>query len=95
LHKWFYAPKSVAFLHVSQKFKDFIHHPIVGTHYEKGFEEEFFWPGARNFSSKLAVKASIEFRECLGDEKIMNYMHELAWNGANEVAKIWKTYVYI
>ena len=94
-HKWAFTPKSAAFLYVDKKYQEKIHPNVIGNNYKKGFIEEFNNGGTRDISAYIAVKDALVYRKELGDKKIMEYNHKLAWNAGNEVAKIWGTEILI
>ncbi|EKX30944.1 hypothetical protein GUITHDRAFT_83567, partial [Guillardia theta CCMP2712] len=61
-HKWFCAPRGVAFLHVNHsnlsKMSP-VRGAIVSHGYEEGFASEFIWDGARDYSSWFALDSCL------------------------------------
>jgi selenocysteine lyase/cysteine desulfurase len=56
------------------------------------YQMEFSWTGTQDYSAYLSVSASLDFRTQVGgDEAIMNYIHQLAVQGGNLLAKKWNT----
>ncbi|GMN44119.1 hypothetical protein TIFTF001_013312 [Ficus carica] len=60
LHKWFFCPPSVAFLHCRKKHLD-LHHPIVSHEYGNGLPIESGWVGTRDYSPLLVVPSALDF----------------------------------
>lgn len=72
-HKWFYANKNSAFLYVSDYVINTTHPNIISFNLGKGYGQEFFYTGTRDYSSYLTVNDSLNFRAQFGEEAIMNY----------------------
>ncbi|KAI9295918.1 hypothetical protein K502DRAFT_348599 [Neoconidiobolus thromboides FSU 785] len=52
------------------------------------FQTTFQWPGTIDFSCWLATDVSLDFIEKYGQDNIINYIHNLAWEGGQRVAKL-------
>ncbi|CAH2044495.1 unnamed protein product [Thlaspi arvense] len=63
LHKWFFAPPSVAFLYCrkSNNGARDLHHPVVSNEYGNGLAVESSWVGTRDYSAQLVVPSILEF----------------------------------
>jgi isopenicillin-N epimerase len=76
-HKWLFAPKGCAFLHVREDRQDAIHPTVISHGYGRGFLEEFDWVGTKDPSPWLALPAAIEFVESLGIDAMRAYQRDL------------------
>ncbi|CAN8255818.1 unnamed protein product [Cochlearia groenlandica] len=63
LHKWFFAPPSVAFLYCRRSSSGAVdlHHPVVSDEYGNGLATESSWVGTRDYSAQLVVPSILEF----------------------------------
>ncbi|VVB15206.1 unnamed protein product [Arabis nemorensis] len=64
LHKWFFAPPSVAFLYCRKSNNGTapdLHHPVVSNEYGNGLAIESSWVGTRDYSAQLVVPSILEF----------------------------------
>jgi selenocysteine lyase/cysteine desulfurase len=89
LHKWCFAPTSVAVMMV--KSKTVMHHPIVSHLYNLGLKEECSMLGTRDYSAILSAGAAIEWIESLGMNKVREYVQKLAWDVSALLTSKWKT----
>jgi len=55
------------------------------------FQMEFSWQGTFDYSAYLSFTSAIAFRQSLGDDAIMIYMHQLAVAGGELLAEMWNT----
>eukprot|EP01114_Cavostelium_apophysatum_P024156 TRINITY_DN937_c0_g1_i1.p1 TRINITY_DN937_c0_g1~~TRINITY_DN937_c0_g1_i1.p1 ORF type:complete len:431 (+),score=61.55 TRINITY_DN937_c0_g1_i1:50-1342(+) len=94
-HKWLFSPKGSAFLYVSQDVQSMIHPTVISNQYGNGFSNEFFYMGTRSYSAMLAMSAAIQWRAAIGEQKIVDYIHNLAIWGGNTLASMWKTDVLL
>jgi selenocysteine lyase/cysteine desulfurase len=92
-HKWSYAPKSAAFLYLSDKFVDTVQPAITGNFHGEGPAREYFWCGTRDLTPFLSVQKGMEYSESFGVNAVRNYNHALAVRAAQRVADIWGTSV--
>jgi selenocysteine lyase/cysteine desulfurase len=90
-HKWMYSPKGTAFLYVDKKWHHMIQPIVISSEYGDDFVTNFQYVGTRDYTPYMAIHEAMDFRQTLGEEKIMKYNHDLAWHGANLVAKMWNT----
>lgn len=68
LHKWCFAPTSVAFLWISPNAPSrlHLHHPIVSHSYNQGLQAECCMLATRDYSSLLSVPFALDFLDSLG-----------------------------
>lgn len=78
LHKWMYAPKSVALIWTQRENSELIHPLTISLNYKKGFNREFEWTGTKNPAAYLSVNSAIDFIEKIGHKKIIKYNFNLA-----------------
>ncbi|MBG97839.1 aminotransferase [bacterium] len=90
-HKWLYAPKGCALLWTSPEMQEKTHPTVIswGYHGKEGYSTEFLWQGTRDFSPWLSVNSAIDFYESFGSGDVKEYMHNLAWDSAQMLAKEW------
>ena len=90
LHKWVCAPKGSAFLWAGSEGRAV--HPVVTSHrLGEPFPAEFDFFGTRDPSSWLATPAAIDRLLALGIERIREWNHRLAVEGAQRIAAAWGT----
>ncbi len=77
LHKWLFAPKSSAFLTVSEQWSKTIHPNIVSLYWGSGMHAEFHWMGTLNPSSWIASQAGLQFMRDLGVENVRTHYRQL------------------
>jgi len=88
-HKWLYSPKGSAFLFVAPEYRKWIVPAVISQ--ASSFDSTFEYTGTRNYNAMLAMKAALEFRQSLGEDAIMTYIRELAWEGANRWKSMWNS----
>lgn len=89
-HKWLFTPRGCGFLW-SRRDRQSVVHPLSISHgYNKGFTEEFDWPGTRDFSPWLAVTAGLRFFKEQGPDAARRYCHELMLSAAEKIARAWR-----
>jgi len=92
-HKWLYSPKGSAILWVNPKQQGNIV-PTTISYEGQGaspFVVGFSYQGTQDMSQFVSMAAALDWRERLGDDRIMHYMHELAMSGAKILADAWGT----
>lgn len=103
LHKWLFTPRGCAMLYVSpshhgeiQTFP--ISHSYVDDHstltnekQESLLVDKFAFTGSTSFASYISAIDAIEFRKttCGGEQKILDYCHQLALEAATVVSANW------
>lgn len=66
LHKWAFAPKGCAVLHVRRAWHDRIHPLAISHFYRQGFAAELDWQGTRDYATWLAAEAGFDQAERWG-----------------------------
>lgn len=92
-HKWLYSPKGSAILWVNPTQQQFIV-PTTISYEGKGptpFVTGFSYQGTQDMSQFVSMSAALDWREMFSDEKIIDYMHDLAMTGAQILVKAWGT----
>jgi len=89
-HKWLYTPRGCAFLWSRPERQAQIHPLAISHGYNKGFTEEFDWPGTRDFSPWLAVTAGVQFIQEIGPGAVRHYCHELVIAAAEKISRAWR-----
>uniref|UniRef100_A0A0D9Y727 Aminotransferase class V domain-containing protein n=1 Tax=Oryza glumipatula TaxID=40148 RepID=A0A0D9Y727_9ORYZ len=97
LHKWFFCPSAVAFIHtrkddpVSSK----LHHPVVSSEYGNGLPMESAWIGVRDYSAQLVVPDVVDFvnRFDGGVEGIRRRNHDKVVEMGTMLAAAWGTFL--
>jgi isopenicillin-N epimerase len=91
LHKWAWTPRSSAILWVSPERQAALHSPVVSWGLDRGLSTEFDWPGTRDPTPHLAAPAALAMLAELGFERVVEWNHRLAWEGAQALAQRWGT----
>jgi isopenicillin-N epimerase len=91
LHKWAYAPRSCGVLWAPPSRQADLHPAVISWGLDRGFTYEFDWVGTRDPSAYLAAPEGIRFLRELGPEAVYRYNHDLAWEGAKALARIFRT----
>lgn len=95
-HKWLYSSKSSALLYVRHDHQHlYVPAPaIVDSAMTDSFESRFIWTGTRDRTAFCAILAALDYRQSLGGEqRIMNYNHELAMFAGQFLSNLWKTQI--
>lgn len=94
LHKWGYTYRPCAILYAKKERQDALHPTVITYGYgSNNFKETFAWPGTIDFTCWLSAPAALEFRLGLGDAAIRSYVHALAWEGGQQIARALNTEV--
>ncbi|KAL9280731.1 putative L-cysteine desulfhydrase [Arabidopsis thaliana] len=96
LHKWFFAPPSVAFLYCRKSSNGGVadlHHPVVSNEYGNGLAVESSWVGTRDYSAQLVVPSILEFVNRFegGIDGIKKRNHESVVEMGQMLVKSWGT----
>ncbi|KAM0903766.1 hypothetical protein ACQ4PT_018456 [Festuca glaucescens] len=95
LHKWFFCPPAVAFLHTRKggPIASQLHHPVVSHEYGNGLPMESGWIGTRDYSAQIVVPEAINFVNRFegGIEGIRNRNHEKVIEMGRMLAEAWGT----
>jgi L-cysteine desulfhydrase len=97
LHKWFFCPPAVAFLHTRKDdpVAAQLHHPVVSQEYGNGLPMESGWIGTRDYSAQLVVSEAIDFVNRFegGIEGIRIRNHEKVIEMGRMLAEAWGTFL--
>ncbi|KAF7029658.1 hypothetical protein CFC21_041347 [Triticum aestivum] len=95
LHKWFFCPPAVAFLHTRKggPITSQLHHPVVSHEYGNGLPMESGWIGTRDYSAQIVVPEAIHFVNRFegGIEGIRSRNHEKVIEMGRMLAEAWGT----
>jgi len=90
-HKWFCGPKGTAVLHVDPQHQEWIK-PIVISHgYNADWVSGFYWSGLTDFSSWLALDATLAFWEAVGMHQARLYSQSIVRDAADSLVEAWGT----
>lgn len=90
-HKWLCAPKGSAFAWAPGPSQDGLHPTVISHDLGKGFTFEFDKIGTRDASAWLSVPRAIEFHEEMGGAALRRRNHDIAADGAQQLASRWGT----
>lgn len=97
LHKWFFCPPAVAFLHTRKDvpMASQLHHPVVSHEYGNGLPMESGWIGTRDYSAQIVVPEAITFVNRFegGIEGIRTRNHEKVIEMGKMLADAWGTFL--
>ncbi|EMS59460.1 Isopenicillin N epimerase [Triticum urartu] len=97
LHKWFFCPPAVAFLHTRKggPITSQLHHPVVSHEYGNGLPMESGWIGTRDYSAQIVVPEAIHFVNRFegGIEGIRSRNHEKVIEMGRMLAEAWGTFL--
>ncbi|CAL4957082.1 unnamed protein product [Urochloa decumbens] len=97
LHKWFFCPSAVAFLHIrkDEPIASELHHPVVSSEYGNGLPMESAWIGVRDYSAQLVVPDAVDFMSRFegGIEGISRRNHEKVVEMGKMLAEAWGTFL--
>lgn len=95
LHKWGNNPKSCCFLYAKDDVKDLLTPTIVSSEFLHKFPEDFAYTGTKDYSSFITFPHALKFRQQFGEEELISYNRNLAWEAGEMIAKMWETEVLI
>ncbi|KAF8724297.1 hypothetical protein HU200_021326 [Digitaria exilis] len=97
LHKWFFCPSAVAFLHIRKDdpIASQLHHPVVSSEYGNGLPMESAWIGVRDYSAQLVVPDAVDFMARFegGIEGISRRNHDKVVEMGVMLAEAWGTFL--
>ena len=89
LHKWFLSPRGAAFLYVRPGEDP---EPLVVSHgYGEGFNSNFIWHGAADYSAALALPQLAEWWRNVGLERAISHNANLRREAVDMLAGRWHT----
>ncbi|KAJ3397218.1 hypothetical protein HDU92_000098 [Lobulomyces angularis] len=98
LHKWMHCPRGSALLYARKELKNSIYPNVISFGFskkDKTFQDQFGYVGTEDQINYFCTSKAIEFRNWLGgEEKIINYTHNLAIQGGKLLAKKFTTYYF-
>ncbi|KAI8871374.1 PLP-dependent transferase, partial [Ramicandelaber brevisporus] len=97
-HKWASVPRGCAFLYVNPDIQTEVKPPVISYGYgTNNITDEFHWQGTFDHAPYLTVPAALAWRRVVagGEERIHDYCHKLAIEGAKRVADILGTEVLV
>ncbi|CAO2203275.1 unnamed protein product [Urochloa humidicola] len=97
LHKWFFCPSAVAFMHIrrGEPVASELHHPVVSSEYGNGLPMESAWIGVRDYSAQLVVPDAVDFMSRFegGVEGISRRNHDRVIEMGRMLAEAWGTFL--
>ena len=92
-YKWLFTPKGTAVAYVRKQLQPLVVPAVLSSLFDMSWTlgTKFQYTGTRDYTAFLAVPHALDFRLQLGEDKIIDWNHNLAWKGGLEVARIWNT----
>lgn len=96
-HKWLFSPKGTAFLYVksSLQYSTYPEPSVISTFTlepPQPLADRYKYTGTRDYTAMSTILFAISFFDTLGGmEKVMQYNHDLACDGATFLAEAWNT----
>ena len=92
-YKWLYSLRGSGLLYVTKELQQFIFPVVISTtnSLTATFQQRFQWLGCKDYVPWITMKNALEFRENInvGDNEIIEYIHDMAVRGGKRVAEIW------
>jgi isopenicillin-N epimerase len=93
LHKWAHAPRACGLLWAAAGRQAVLHAPVISWGHRVGFREEFELNGTGDPTAYLAAPEGLAMLQEWGFERVVAYMHGLAWDAARLLTARWGTAV--
>jgi isopenicillin-N epimerase len=90
LHKWAHAPRSCGILWAAPDRQAGLHAPVISWGHGGGFRQEFEWNATGDPTPCLAAPEGLACLEAWGFDRVLAYMHGLAWDAAHLLANCWQ-----
>jgi len=91
LHKWAHAPRSCGILWAAPHRQAALHHPVVSWGYGRGFHAEFEHQATMDPTNFLSAPEGVAILREWDFERVVAYMHGLAWTAGEILSKQWGT----
>lgn len=91
LHKWAFAPRGTAVLHVRAPHRGAVHPTVISHGLGLGLHAEFDWTGTKDPTAWLAVPEALAFHAECGGTELMAKNHALAVEMGRMLAERWET----
>ncbi|MFT4626725.1 MAG: isopenicillin-N epimerase [Myxococcota bacterium] len=89
LHKWSFAPKGCAVLHVRVDRREGLHPTAISHGLDRGLHAEFDWTGTRDPTAWLSAPAAVAFVNDLGIDAMWAYQHHIRERGLALLTEAW------
>lgn len=93
-HKWLFAPKGTAFLHVNKSLQTELspQPTVISSSGDFSFVGRFKYTGTRDYTALSSIPAGLQFIAQLGGlQTVRDYTHSLAVEAAQFLAAAWNT----
>src|SRR6185369_7588854 len=91
LHKWAHAPRPCGILWARLDRQAPLHHPVASWGYGGGFHQEFDHVATVDPTSYLAAPEGIALLREWRFERVLAYIHQLAWDAGQILTTCWGT----
>jgi isopenicillin-N epimerase len=91
LHKWAHAPRACGILWAAPDRQPDLRHPVISWGSGQGFLREFEWNATADPTTYLSAPDGIALLHEWGFAAVLDYIHELAWEGGQLLASRWGT----
>jgi len=91
LHKWAHAPRPCGILWARPDRQAPLHHPVASWGYGGGFHQEFDHVATIDPTSYLAAPEGIALLREWRFERVLAYIHQLAWDAGQILTTCWGT----
>ncbi len=89
LHKWMWTPRSSGVLWTAEDQREHLHAAVISWGLDNGIAAEFDLPGTRDPSPHLTAPFALGMRARWGEQRILDYTHELALTAGRYLDDRW------